>query len=79
MATLGTLPAPGRIWTLTRPLPAYSRPQGPGLATEIHAGRHLRVLGAAVGGGDVTRLRVRLHEDGYPCWVDAAAQASPPA
>ncbi len=74
MATLGTLPAPGRIWTLTQPLPAYSRPQGPGLATEIHAGRSLRVLGAApAAAGAETRLRVRLHEDGYPCWVDAVA------
>jgi hypothetical protein len=71
MATLGTLPAPGRTWTLTRPLPAYSRSQGPGLATEIHADRHLRVL-ERVG----NRLRVRLHGDGYPCWVEALALES---
>jgi len=71
MATLGTLQAPGRTWTLTRPLPAYSRSQGPGLATEIHAGRHLRVLERAG-----TRLRVRLYEDGYPCWVEALALES---
>ncbi|MCP9834792.1 MULTISPECIES: C40 family peptidase [unclassified Cyanobium] len=71
MATLGTLPAPGRTWTLTRPLPAYSLPQGPGLATEIQAGRYLRVLDSAG-----PRLRVRLHGDGYPCWVEAPALAS---
>lgn len=77
MATLGTLPAPGHTWTLTRPLPAYSRPQGPGLATEIRAGRHLRVLAAppAASGAEI-RLRVRLHGDGYPCWVEALALAS---
>jgi hypothetical protein len=71
MATLGTLPAPGRTWILTRPLPAYSRSQGPGLATEIQAGRHLKVLERAE-----TRLRVRLHGDGYPCWVEALALES---
>ncbi len=77
MATLGTLPAPGRTWTLTRPLPAYSRPRGPGLATEIQAGRHLTVLAAAPADpGAETRLRVRLHEDGYPCWVEAGALES---
>jgi cell wall-associated NlpC family hydrolase len=74
MATLGTLPAPGRVWALTRPLPGFSRPQGPGLATEIRAGRHLKVLAAPPPAGAApSRLRVRLHEDGYPCWVEAAA------
>ncbi len=77
MATLGNLPAPGCTWTLTRPLQAYSRPQGPGLATEIRAGRHLRLLAEApIVAGAETRLRVRLHEDGYPCWVEALALGS---
>lgn len=73
MATLGTLPAPGSGWTLTRPLAAYSSQQGEGLATEIRAGRHLRVLEAPP---DSARLRVRLHEDGYPCWLEARSLES---
>jgi len=36
-----------------------------GLATQVAAGRHLRVLDQSG-----PRLRVRLHEDGYPCWLD---------
>ncbi len=76
MATIGTPPAPGSGWTLTEPLEAYSRPRGPGLATQIRAGRHLLVLETSresAAGGAPARLRVRLHEDGYPCWVDAHA------
>jgi cell wall-associated NlpC family hydrolase len=73
MATLGTLAEPGSGWTLTEPLDAYSRPRGSGLATQVRAGRHLKVLEAAretAAAGAQPRLRVRLHEDGYPCWVD---------
>ena len=59
---------------------AYSRSRGPGLATQVAEGRHLRVL-EQVG----TRLRVRLLEDGYPCWLEreelhsAACEAPPPS
>lgn len=78
MATLGTPtgdgPAPvGSRWRLRKGLDAYSRPRGAGLATQVAAGRHLQVLepcGAPDGRG--SRLRVRLHEDGYPCWLEAA-------
>ncbi|WP_216902511.1 C40 family peptidase [Synechococcus sp. CCY 9618] len=88
MATLGTLPAPGSCWALTQPLEAYSRPVGPGLATQVRAGRHLKVLtaaGAPSAAGVSKRLRVRLHEDGYPCWVESdelearACPARPPS
>jgi hypothetical protein len=79
MATLGSSEPRellvGSSWLLRQPLKAYSRPSGPGLATEIAAGRHLRLLEA---GGP--RLRVRLHEDGYPCWLErhALEQAAQP-
>ena len=53
------------------PVDAYSRPRGTGLATQVAAGRLLRVLEAA-GGGSQPRLRVRLWEDGYPCWLEPA-------
>ena len=83
MATLGS-PAPdpfprGTLWCLRHPLDAYSRARGPGLATQVAAGRHLRVLER-----DGSRLRVRLLEDGYPCWLErqalapAALPAEPP-
>jgi cell wall-associated NlpC family hydrolase len=77
MARLGTSSeaeaiAQGSCWQLQHPLNAYSRPQGPGLATQVAAGRRLRVLEIAAGG----RLRVRLLEDGYPCWLDRSALAS---
>jgi len=65
--------APGSVWQLGRDLDAYSRPQGPGLATQIAAGRQLRVLDPR---GDSGRLRVRLLEDGYPCWLEASALLS---
>jgi hypothetical protein len=68
MATLGTVPAPGTVLRLERPLDAWSRSRGSGLATQVCAGRHLRVLEADPAGGP--RLRVRLLEDGYPCWLE---------
>ncbi|MFS6826340.1 C40 family peptidase [Cyanobium sp. ATX-6F1] len=61
---------PGSHWQLQGDLNGYSRPTGPGLATQAEAGRGLRVLtGPEPHSG---RLRVRLLEDGYPCWVDPA-------
>lgn len=79
MARLGSLsgdgPAdPGSVWRLRQSIDAYSRPSGPGLATQVAAGRCLRVLepSAAIGAdGRPGRLRVRLLEDGYPCWIEA--------
>ncbi|MEB3333527.1 MAG: C40 family peptidase [Cyanobacteriota bacterium] len=80
MATLGTppsppsaAPVPGSLWRLLHPLDAYSRPAGTGLATQVAAGRHLRVLeGPPFPEGPAPRLRVRLLEDGYPCWLPLA-------
>ena len=66
MATLGTTTAATGIWRVERDLDAYSRPRGEGLATQVAAGRHLRVLES-----NNDRLRVRLLEDGYPCWLEA--------
>jgi NlpC/P60 family/Bacterial dipeptidyl-peptidase Sh3 domain len=71
MATLGNLgpdiaPAPGQIVRLTTGVDAYSRSQGSGLATQVAAGRHAQLLD----GTDSKRLRVRLLEDGYPCWLE---------
>jgi len=65
MARLGTT-TPAGFWRVERDLDAYSRPRGEGLATQVAAGRHLQVLEPV---GD--RLRVRLVEDGYPCWLKA--------
>lgn len=76
---------PGSTWRLLQPLDAYSSPRGEGLATQIRAGRGLRLVDvprrdpAAAG----VRLRVRLLEDGYPCWLAAAdllaaAEPAPP-
>ncbi len=70
--------SPGGVWRLLLPLNAYSRPWGDGLATQVAAGRHLRLLEpsspahpTAAGTDRPVRWRVRLLEDGYPCWVDA--------
>ncbi|MEB3234742.1 MAG: NlpC/P60 family protein [Cyanobacteriota bacterium] len=70
---------PGTIWQLLGPLQGYSRSQGFGLATQAWTGRQLQVLESPAG---ASRLRVRLLEDGYPCWVEPAdllglAQAAP--
>ncbi len=65
--------AAGTTWTLLAPLPCFSRPWGPGLATEAAAGRQLTVSGCAPAGSPAAgcgRLRVRLVEDGYPGWID---------
>ena len=59
--------APGSTWRLEAPLDLFSRPTGSGLATQAAPGRNLRILKSAPG---VTRLRVRLAEDGYPGWLE---------
>ena len=65
----------GSTWRLQADLDAYSRPCGPGLATQVRLGRHLRVLDLHQAGTGLPapRLRVRLLEDGYPCWLDPDA------
>ena len=57
----------GTVWQLLGPLNGYSRPSGDGLATQAWAGRQLRVLERC---DSQPRLRVRLLDDGYPCWVE---------
>lgn len=76
MATLGTArslrsarPVAGTLWRLGHSLDAYSRPRGLGLATQVAAGRHLRVL-EGLAENPSARVRVRLLEDGYPCWLN---------
>ena len=89
MATLGSgnlAVTPGSIWRLNSDLDAYSRPAGSGLATQVRRGRCLRVLARDQAGTGLPteRLRVRLLEDGYPCWLEPqtlllqAEPASPP-
>ena len=71
-AAIGSCPgaAIGTWWRLRRPLDAYSRPGGSGLATQIAAGRALQLLDSHT---HTARLRVRLREDGYPCWLKPSA------
>jgi len=72
----------GSCWRLGRPLDGYSRMRGSGLATQVAAGRCLDVLEPCSARGG--RLKVRLLEDGYPCWLEqadllgAALAAEPP-
>ena len=83
MATLGSATAQGSSaaaagvalgsrWRLHADLDAYSRPTGTGLATQVRRGRHLTVLDVHQAGSGLpaARLRVRLAEDGYPCWLE---------
>jgi cell wall-associated NlpC family hydrolase len=85
---LGTLAAAellqaGSIWQLQAAVNGYSRPRGTALATQAWAGRQLQVLQQASLG---SRLRARLLDDGYPCWLEpadllghaAAARRRPP-
>ena len=58
----------GSCWRLLDLIDGYSRPQGDGLATQAAAGRHLEVLEPLR--PDMGRLRVKLLEDGYPCWLE---------
>ena len=88
MARLGTTaaldgheaPAPGAILRLRHSVDAYSRAGGSGLATQVLAGRCLQVLDRPMEQGSGARLRVRLLEDGYPCWLsleDLLGRAEP--
>jgi hypothetical protein len=57
----------GSCWRLSADIDGYARPSGPGLATQARRGRMLELLGQRQG----TRLRARLLEDGYPCWLES--------
>ena len=63
-----SLPA-GSLWQVDVDLDAYSNSRGPGLATQVRAGRRLKVLEAPLE-PETERVRVRLLEDGYPCWLE---------
>lgn len=56
----------GRCWRLSADIDGHARSTGPGLATQARRGRGLQLLGPVEG----TRLRARLLEDGYPCWIE---------
>ena len=56
----------GRCWRLIADIDGHVRSTGPGLATQARCGRTLQLLGQVEG----TRLRARLLEDGYPCWLE---------
>ena len=79
MPTLGTLLAPellhpGSLWVLDSGVNGYARFAGSNLTTQAAAGRCFQVLNWPCHG----RVRVRLCEDGYPCWlavVDLMGQA----
>ena len=58
--------SPGTVWQLLAAVNGYSRATGPGLATQAWSGRRFGVLSSA---GHHGRLRVRLLDDGYPCWL----------
>ena len=77
------LPEAFSTWRLACNTNGYTHPQGDGLATQAAAGRLVQLLEPlAVPAAAAQRLRVRLAEDGYPCWMDAAAlqqQALKPA
>jgi cell wall-associated NlpC family hydrolase len=62
----------GTIWRLLTAVNGFSRPRGDGLATQAWAGRHFQVLEPPQPGAD-GRLRARLLEDGYPCWLEPGA------
>lgn len=56
----------GRCWRLIADIDGHARSNGRGLATQARCGRTLQLLGQVEG----TRLRARLLEDGYPCWLE---------
>ncbi|CAK6690781.1 hypothetical protein BBFGKLBO_00888 [Synechococcus sp. CBW1107] len=56
----------GRCWRLSADIDGHARSTGPGLATQARRGRGLQLLGPVEG----TRLRARLLEDGYRCWIE---------
>jgi hypothetical protein len=61
---------PGGVWQLGRDTDAYTLHRGSGLATQVAAGRRLQVLETSPPG--CRRQKVRLLEDGYPCWLETA-------
>jgi len=75
MPTLGNpitteLFTPGSYWQLLSGVNGYAETKGAGLATQAAANRCFEVLDPVDSLQPTTRLRVRLLEDGYPCWLD---------
>ncbi len=77
MSTLGAslsidLVIPGSCWQLQQGVNGYARPIGKSLATQASAGRFFEVIELSLkglGGSSPSRVRVRLLEDGYLCWL----------
>ena len=58
-------------WRLARNTAGYAQPHGPALGTQAAAGRLVQLLETFPPNPDPgTRQRVRLAEDGYPCFMD---------
>ena len=58
-------------WRLTCNTPGYAQRHGPELGTQAAAGRLVQLLEAVPPSPNPgTRQRVRLAEDGYPCFMD---------
>ncbi len=78
MPTLGNsvtseLFTPGSYWQLLTGINGYAEIKGAGLATQAATGRCFEVLDPLEQENSLqqtARLRVRLLEDGYPCWLD---------
>jgi len=72
MTSLPSRPSPEDFstWRLTRDTPGYKQSQGLELGTQAAAGRLLLLEAVPSNPVPGIRRRVRLAEDGYPCFMD---------
>lgn len=61
---------PSTVWELLGDVQGYGRPRGPALATQAWTGRRLRILEQPT---NAERVKARLLDDGYPCWIERDA------
>lgn len=70
------LKIPGQCWQLLIGVNGYSKTHGDGLATQAASGRKFEILEPLIeveqDQNQTQRIRVRLLEDGYPCWLDSS-------